>query len=105
MVLGFSNTYYTFLANVARVLRDALSNISLYKGEPYENYVVYYLEDMQATSPNVYELCNTYLGEVLNCAVNLSNLMPDGIFEQLEPIEVTHTNVSFFGVLHAIDYR
>lgn len=105
MVLSFSDTYFSFLANVARVLRDSWSEISNYRGEGYEEYVIHYLEDMRATAPNVYELCNTYLGEVLNRATTFNSIMPSGIFEELRLLEVTHDNVAFLGILHAIDYR
>lgn len=103
--LGYIPEYYTFLAKVVCVLRDAFSDKSLYRGESYEEYVVLFLEDLMAVSTTAYQLCNQYLGEVLSCAMSLNALLPQGIFERLDPTQVNMDTVSFIGVVHETDYR
>lgn len=103
--LGYRSEYYVFLAKVVCVLRDAFSESSLYRGESYEEYVVLFLEDLLAVSTEAYQLCNQYLGEVLNCAMSLNALLPQGIFERFDPTEVNMDSVSFIGVVHETDYR
>lgn len=103
--LGYAMEYYDFLVRVVCVVRDSFSEVSLYRGESYEDYVILFLEDLMALAPEAYRLCNQYLGEVLSCAMQLNTLLPAGIFEKLDLFQVNMETVSFIGVLHAVDYR
>lgn len=103
--LGYLPEYYTFLAKVICVLRDAFSEQSLYRGEPHEEYVITFLEDLLAVGGNAYALCNQYLGDILSCAMNLNTMLPQGVFERLDPNQLNLDSVSFIGVVHAVDYR